>query len=133
MKTCEEYVLKRLEELEKQNDKLRKEKEELLIKLNDAKNDQKLLIAIGDRIKIKEGDDDLLAKNISNALQEPAIFAVPAIEGIIDELHSFGLNMVQVTGSGSAVFALSTDKVLLKKVLKKLEDKYEVELAKVLK
>lgn len=58
MKTCEEYVLKRLEELEKQNDKLRKEKEELLIKLNDAKNDQKLLIAIGDRIKIKEGDDD---------------------------------------------------------------------------
>ena len=82
---------------------------------------------------LEDGDDELLAKNISNALQEPAISAVPAIEGIIDELHSFGLNMVQVTGSGSAVFALSTDKILLKKVLKKLEDKYEVELAKVLK
>jgi 4-diphosphocytidyl-2C-methyl-D-erythritol kinase len=40
---------------------------------------------------------------------------------------------VQVTGSGSAVFAMSTDRNLLKKVLKKLEDRYEVELAKVLK
>ena len=40
---------------------------------------------------------------------------------------------MQVTGSGSAVFALNTDKNLLKKVMKELEDKYEVELARVMK
>ena len=82
---------------------------------------------------LETGDDDLLADNISNALQEPAIKCVPSIQAIIDELHSYGLKMVQVTGSGSAVFALSTDKNILVKVLKQLEDKYEVELAKVMK
>ena len=82
---------------------------------------------------LEEGDDELLAANISNALQEPAIQVVPSIQNIIDELHENGLNMVQVTGSGSAVFALSTNKSLLKKVFKKLEDKYQVELARVLK
>ena len=82
---------------------------------------------------LEEGDDDLLADNISNALQEPAIKVVPSIQTIIDEMHENGLKMVQVTGSGSAVFALSTDKKLLKRVFKKFEDKYEVEFAKVMK
>ena len=82
---------------------------------------------------LEEGDDALLAENISNALQDPAIKSVPAIQTIIDELKEKGLDIVQVTGSGSAVFALSTDKNLLKKVMKDLEDKYEVELAKVMK
>ena len=82
---------------------------------------------------LAEGDDELLAKNVSNALQEPAIKLVPAIQCILDELRSYGLDIVQVTGSGSAVFAMSTNRSLLKKVLKKLEDKYQVELAKVLK
>ena len=89
---------------------------------------------IDDVIKaLAEGDDGLLANSISNALQDPAITAVPSIQVIIDELHGYGLKIVQVTGSGSSVFALSTDKKLLKKVLKELEDKYEVELARVLK
>ena len=82
---------------------------------------------------LEEGNDDLLADNISNALQEPAISSVPSIKQIIDELQNNGLKMVQVTGSGSAVFALSTDKKLLKRVFKKLEDKYQVELARVIK
>ena len=82
---------------------------------------------------LEEGDDELLANSISNALQDPAIKLVPSIQTIIDELKEKGLKIVQVTGSGSAVFALSTDKNLLKKVLKELEDKYEVEIAKVLK
>ena len=82
---------------------------------------------------LEEGDDELLADNISNALQEPAIKLVPSIQTIIDELKENGLKIVQVTGSGSAVFALSTDKKLLLKCLKKLEDKYEVELAKIMK
>ena len=82
---------------------------------------------------LEEGDDKLLAENISNALQEPAIKQVPAIQTIIDSLKAEGLKMVQVTGSGSAVFALSTDKKLLKRVFKKFEDKYQVELTKVMK
>ena len=82
---------------------------------------------------LEEGDDELLVANMYNALQEPAIKTVPQIQTIIDELKENGLKMVQVTGSGSAVFALSTDRTLLKRVLKKLEHKYEIELAKVLK
>ena len=82
---------------------------------------------------LAEGDDELLANNISNALQEPAIKLVPVIQSIIDELKGHGLKIVQVTGSGSAVFALSTNKKQLMKVFKKLEDKYQVELARVMK
>lgn len=82
---------------------------------------------------LAEGDDDLLADNISNALQDPAIKLVPSIQSIINELKQEGLKIVQVTGSGSAVFALSTDKKKLVNVLRKLENKYEVEVAKVLK
>lgn len=82
---------------------------------------------------LADGDDDLLADSIANSLQAPAISLVPVIQSIIDELKDCGLKIVQMTGSGSAVFALSTDKKLLKKVLKKFENKYQVELAKVLK
>ena len=82
---------------------------------------------------LAEGDDELLANNLANSLQAPAISLVPAIQTIIDELKESGLKIVQMTGSGSAVFALSTDKKLLKKVFKKFENKYHVELAKVLK
>lgn len=82
---------------------------------------------------LEEGDDELLAKNVSNALQEPAIQLVPVIQQIINELKGFGLDIVQVTGSGSAVFAMSTNKVLLKKAFEELENKYEVELTKVVK
>lgn len=82
---------------------------------------------------LAEGDDDLLAESIANSLQAPAISLVPVIQEIINELKESGLKIVQMTGSGSAVFALSTDKKLLKKVLKKFENKYQVELAKVLK
>ena len=82
---------------------------------------------------LQEGDDDLLAANMGNALQAPAISLVPQIQTIINELHDCGLKIVQQTGSGSAVFALSTDKKLLKRVLKQFENKYQVELARVLK
>ena len=38
-----------------------------------------------------------------------------------------------MSGSGSSVFALSTNKKLLKKIARELEDKYRVELTKILK
>ena len=82
---------------------------------------------------LEEGDDELLEANMYNALQEPTIKVVPQIQTIINELKENGLRIVQVTGSGSAVFALNTDKALLVRILKKLENKYQIEIAKVLK
>ena len=82
---------------------------------------------------LEEGDDDLLVESMGNSLQETAITLVPEIQTIIDSLKSEGLKIVQMTGSGSAVFAMSTDKKLLKSLMKKYEDKYLVELTEVLK
>lgn len=82
---------------------------------------------------LEEGDDDLLAASIFNALEEPAMSLVPGIRKIKEELLASGLKIVQMTGSGSAVFALSTDKKKLMEVSKKFEDRYLVELTRVIK
>ena len=84
---------------------------------------------------LEEGDDDLLAASIFNALEEPAMSLVPEIKIIKQKLFDMGLKIVQMTGSGSAVFALSTDLKQLKKVAKQLEehDHYLVEITKVIK
>lgn len=81
------------------------------------------------------GDDDALEKCMFNSLQEPALKKVPEIQDIIDMLKNNGLKLVQMSGSGSAVFALSTDKKLIYSIAKKLDslDKYFVEVTKVLK
>lgn len=82
---------------------------------------------------LKEGDDDLLASSIFNVLEEPAIEMVPEIQNIKDELKELGFKIVMMTGSGSAVFALSTDKKLIKLGARKLENKYNVIITRVLK
>lgn len=82
---------------------------------------------------LEEGDDDLLAASIFNALEEPAISLVPEILVIKNKLKALGLKIVQMTGSGSSVFALSTDKKLIKNAAKALENQYLVEVTKVLK
>lgn len=82
---------------------------------------------------LEEGDDDLLAKSIFNALEAPAISVVPEIQLIKDKLIAAGLKIVLMSGSGSCVFALSTDKKLIKQVAKSLEDQYLVEITKVIK
>ena len=82
---------------------------------------------------LEEGDDELLLANMYNALQDPAIKMVPNIQTIIDELKEQGLKIVQVTGSGSAVFALSTDKKLIKKAARELEDQYLVEETSIIR
>ncbi len=82
---------------------------------------------------LEEGDDDLLANSIFNALEGPAISLVPEIQVIKDKLKTAGLKIVQMSGSGSSVFALSTDKKLIKSVAKTLEDQYLVEITKVIK
>ena len=82
---------------------------------------------------LKEGDDELLADSIGNSLEEAAISLVTEIAQIKETLKAAGLKIVLMSGSGSAVFALSTDQSLIKKVAKQLEDKYVVEVTKVLK
>ena len=84
---------------------------------------------------LKEGDDEALASSIFNSLQEPAIVKVPEIANVISLLKENGLKIVQVTGSGSAVFGMSTDKKMINSIAKKIEesDKYFVEVTRVLK
>ena len=82
---------------------------------------------------LKEGDDDLLAESIGNSLEDAAMSLVPEIRQIKEALRNIGLKIVMMSGSGSAVFALSTDSLLIKKAARQLEDKYLVEVTKVIK
>ena len=82
---------------------------------------------------LKEGDDELLASVMGNSLEDAAISLVPEIKQIKDTLIASGLKLVLMSGSGSAVFALSTDQSLIKKVARQLEDKYTVEVTRIIK
>ena len=82
---------------------------------------------------LEEGDDDLLAASIGNSLENAAIKLVPEIKQIKNALKERGLKIVLMTGSGSTVFALSTDQKQLKKIAKEFEDHYFVEVTKVIK
>ena len=82
---------------------------------------------------LEEGDDKALAHSIFNVLENPSIKLVPEIQIIKDELKDLGFEIVMMTGSGSAVFALSTDKKLVKQGARKLENKYNVIVTRVLK
>lgn len=90
-------------------------------------------VKVDDVIKaLKEGDDDLLAASIGNSLEEAAIKLVPEIQQIKQTLIDRGFKIVLMSGSGSTVFALSTDSSLIKKVAKELDDHYFVEVTKVI-
>ena len=82
---------------------------------------------------LETGDDDLLANSIVNSLEEPAVSFIPEIRKIMDVLRAYGVKIVGMTGSGSSVVGMSTDKKLLKKIALEIEDDYDVELTKVLK
>ena len=82
---------------------------------------------------LKDGDDDELANCIGNALEEPALEYVPEINEIKEKLKSFGLKIVLMSGSGSSVFALSTDKKLINKAFKEIEGDYTVIKTKIIK
>ncbi|MDR0934948.1 MAG: 4-(cytidine 5'-diphospho)-2-C-methyl-D-erythritol kinase [Erysipelotrichaceae bacterium] len=82
---------------------------------------------------LKEGDDGKLEPLMSNALEKPAFDLLPEVRILKNELKSMGLKLVLMSGSGSAVFAMSKDKKILQKAYQKFENKYDVELTKVLK
>ena len=84
---------------------------------------------------LREGDDDKLAEYMGNSLQPSAIELVPEIQTVIDYLKEQGLKLVMMSGSGSSVFALSTDKSVLKRVQKQIDEEgcWFCELTKVMK
>ncbi|MDY0177856.1 MAG: 4-(cytidine 5'-diphospho)-2-C-methyl-D-erythritol kinase [Bacilli bacterium] len=82
---------------------------------------------------LKKGDDETLVKLMKNSLEKPAIELLPEIQDIKDQLKEMGLEIVLMSGSGSAVFAMHKDKKVLQKAYKILRKKYEVELTKVYK
>ena len=85
---------------------------------------------------LEEGDDELLEKSIGNSLQATACELVPEVKVIVDKLKAKGLKIVLMTGSGSAVFGLSTDKKLIKRIADEMEienPQYYVERTEVLK
>ena len=84
---------------------------------------------------LRDGDDEKLAKYMGNSLQPSAIEIVPEIKVIIDYLKEQGLKLVQMSGSGSSVFAMSTDKSKLKRVQKQIDEegKWFSELTRIIK
>lgn len=82
---------------------------------------------------LKDGNDDELANYVGNALEKPALKYVPEIECIKEKLRAFGLKIVLMSGSGSSVFALSTDKKLINKAFKEIQGDYTVIKTKVIK
>lgn len=85
---------------------------------------------------LEMGDDELLEKEIGNALETPALQLLPEINDIKNTLKELGFKIVLMSGSGSSVFALSTDKKFTKKVFKKLikeqNDYGAIEMCKVI-
>ena len=82
---------------------------------------------------LEEGDDDLLAESLDNYLEDYAVELVPQIGEIKNKLKELGLKIVSMTGSGSCVYALSTNKKELKKAAAVMEPHYFTELTKILK
>lgn len=68
---------------------------------------------------LSDGDLNLVNSSIANALEKPSINLLPEIKELIDFLKKEGLPISQMTGSGSAVFAVSNNLFHLKKVAKK--------------
>ena len=103
-----------------------------VFKLSDSK--KRKHVDVDNIVKaLESGDDDLLAESLDNYLEDAAVELVPEIKIIKQELKDMGLKIVGMSGSGSTVFALSTDKKQLKKVAAKMEPHYFTELTKILK
>lgn len=70
---------------------------------------------------LKFGDDALLAHSIGNDLYAPGITLCPKVGDIVNQLKADGLAISNMTGSGSACFALSMDQKKLKEEARKFE------------
>lgn len=82
---------------------------------------------------LEKGDDDLLANSLFNSLEKPSISLVPEIQKVKDDLKKAGFKMVLMSGSGSSVFALTSDRKLAISKYREFEKKgYEIYLTRTL-
>ena len=81
-----------------------------------------------------EDNEFTLGSLISNDLEAPAIEMCPEIQELKNKLiKEEGLGCVMMTGSGSTVFALSSNKKMLFKIFEKyFESEYKIEFCKTL-
>ena len=80
-----------------------------------------------------DGDLEELSKNIFNGLEDSAIALLSEIKDIKDKLKEDGMEVVQMSGAGSTVFALSNDLKKCKRLLVKyINQGYDVELTSLL-
>ena len=84
-------------------------------------------------LALEEGSDEDLARYIGNSMLDAALQLVPEIQNIFDFFKSKGLKIYSMSGSGSTCFALSRDKGELKRLIPELEDKYFVELTRIIR
>lgn len=83
---------------------------------------------------LETGDEKLLAKSMFNSLEEVSIALCPEIAEIKEMLKKDGFNCVLMTGSGSCVYALTSNSTLaFSKYLKYEHKGYEVYLTKTIK
>ena len=90
---------------------------------------------VQDVIKALEtGNDTLLAKSVFNSLEDVSMKLCPEIAKIKEMMKKDGFKVVLMTGSGSCVFAMTTNYTLaLSKYLKYEHKGYEVYMTKTLK
>ena len=90
---------------------------------------------VQDVIKALEtGDDTLLAKSVFNSLEDVSMDLCPEVRQVKEMMKKDGFKCVLMTGSGSCVFALTTNYSLaLTKYMKYSKKGYQVFLTKTLK
>ena len=90
---------------------------------------------VEDVIKALEtGNDELLAKSMFNALEDVSMDLCPEVKQVKEMLKKDGFKCVLMTGSGSCVYALTTNYTLaVSKYIKYERKGFEVYLTKTLK
>ena len=82
---------------------------------------------------LKENNIKDLAIYLQNDLEEPAFSCLEDIKRIKEILKSEGLEVIKMSGSGSTIFALSEDEELLKRIMKKYQQKgYYLQIVSIL-
>lgn len=72
---------------------------------------------------LEEGNEEIIAREMKNSLQNCAVRLVPEIREIIDRLKADGFPMTMMSGSGSTVFTLCSDPHKLMQEAKKFDHK----------
>lgn len=78
---------------------------------------------------LKENDYETFCQCIGNTLEQPALLITPIIANIKKELKALGMDAVLMSGSGSTVFAISQDEILIHKAKEHMAKRYDFVMA----